>query len=818
VSVILRRSPRLLAVLLALSPRVWADAPLPVNAPAGVGQQALSVSLVDGEPVAASCPAAPCSKPAVPLGLPRELRGKPSRGQVVVLGEGRRAVVVSTSDGMREFKAVVAAPLGSGAPKLLFSGLVGLTSGQEGSRSGPMVQISEPDDAGARRIVVGEQHEAVSLCGRPTVLSPRVLDPKDLELKAAKVQRLSVAERDAARQVEARRVADGEASTAAASVLTVLAASSAVGAPQALTDGDVETTWSENLGGTGRGEFVVMRAPPELPLTGLELTIRPKTSEVENGASPRQLFLVGPKEVVHVTLPEDAWQSPGARYQVALQPPLQSSCLALVLDNSYAESSAARVTIAELSVVSELSAGELPALVAALAGGGQRAEAAKALLAASGVPGFTAVAAAFGSLDEGGRRVALEVLDRAPCQLSAPVYVQALTGRIDAQARHAERGLRRCGAASGDALEQALAKVDKSDKHAMPLLVSELTLVDPARAVRAFLPLMNEKTVLRRRLLRAALAQAARLPAAAGAVRSALADPSLPDVAVIDLLRALGDGARGYEPQASAALARLLGGAPSFRSRFLLLGPLSALSGVSANADAAFRRRLTDEQDARVRAAALSLVSEPARFRPELLGALGASDVRVREASVKALGAGQGAFAQAALTERLEEDRWPLVRAASADALGRLPSSAAVDQALTSALDDDSPLVRARSVRALGDRGVFAAAPRVRDRLIDDQEWPEVRAAAARSLGALCDVGSLDELGAFAAKLADPMASPDAQLIAAGAVLALGAIGTPQAAALLTPLTDKKAPPQARRAARAALSARNTCRSRAAKP
>lgn len=801
----------IIAALLALTARARADVALPVHVPAGAGQQALSVSLQKGELVAASCAAPPCHTGAVSLGLPAELQGKPARAEVVPLGGGRRAVVVSSTDGARQFRALVAAPLGAGAPRILFSGLVGLLSGQDGARSGPMVQVSEADESGARRVLVGEEHEAVSLCGRPTILAPRVLDPRDLELKAAKVQRLTVAERDAARSVSATRIADEEPSSAA-SVLSALAASSAIGAPQALTDGDPETTWSEGLGGSGKGEFVVMRAPPELPISGLELTIRPKTRELEQGAAPQQLFIVGPKDVVHVTLPEDAWKSPGARYRVPLSPPLQSSCLAVVLDTAFDASPAAKVTLAEVAVTSEQSAAELPALVAALAGGGQRAEAAKALLSAGGQPAFNAVAQAFPQLDEGGRRVALEVMDRAPCELSAPTYVAALTGKIEAQARHAESRLRRCGASAGEALEQALAKTDKTDKRLLPLLVNQLTLVDPARAVRAFLPLMSEKTVLRRRLLRTALAQASRKPAAAPAIRAALSDPSTPEVALVDLLRALGDGAVEYRAEALAALQRLQTRPTSFRTRYLLLGPAAVLSRVSPQADASYRQRLNADPDAHVRAAALAFVREPKRFQKELLKGLADPDMRVREASVKALSSSEAAFAGSALAERLQEDPWPLVRAAAADALAHHPASPALDEPLTVALEDDSALVRARSVRALGERNVRAAADRIRDRLIDDQEWPEVRAQAARSLGALCDASSVDVLAAFAQKLTDPMASVDAQLIAAGAVQALGRIAPPSLKELLSPLSAKSAPPQARRAARAALEARETCR------
>jgi HEAT repeat protein len=803
--------PLILGVL-CVAPRVaFADQGLPAHAPAGAGQQALSVVATKGDVMVAACATSPCSAGALSLGVPTALRSKAPRADVVNLGAGRRAIVVTVTDGSQTFQAVVAAPLAAGAPKVLFAGLVGYLNGQDGTRSGPLVQVSEPAADGSRRVLVGEQNEAVSLCGRATILAPQLLNPSDLELHAAKVQRLGVQERDGARKVKAVRVADDDPSVAARSVLSALAASSAIGAPQALTDGDPETTWSENVGGDGKGEFVITHAPPDLPITGLELSIRPKLKELADGAAPERLFIVGPHDAVEVSLPEDAWKSPGARYRVMLDPPLQSSCLAVVLDSAFSQSKTAQVTIAELSVLAELSAQRLPELVAALAGGGQRSEAVKSLLIAGGRPAFEAVAKAFDGLDEGGKRVALDVLDQAPCEVSAPVYVSALSGKFEAHMRHAQGRLGRCGAAGGEALAQALNKTDKTDKRLMPLLVAQLTITDPARAVTAFMPLMDEKTVMRRRLLRTALAQAARSVTAAKSVRAALADPSTPAVALVDLLRALGDAAPRYQPEAGQALARLSHGTPDFRARYLLLGPTAVLSRVSPEADAAFRKDLAGDPDAHVRSAALGLVQEPQRFQPELLKSLADKDVRVREAGVHALTAPEASFASQALTQRLADDQWPLVRAAAADALSRLPAGAALDKPLVKALIDDSPLVRARSIRALGERHAQGVADRIRDRLIDKDEWPEVRAEAARSLGTLCDADSADVLAAFASKLGDPMASPDAQLIATGALMSLARLSPANLAQKLAPLSDKKAPAQARRAAATALSTRDTC-------
>jgi hypothetical protein len=809
----LERPVKCLAAVLVLlvSSASFAQTPqsLPVHAPSGSGQMALSVfSAAGGEIAAAACAAPPCSTAALPLGVPPELRGKPVRAQVLMIGEGRRAVVVSIDHGPRAFRAVVAAPFAGTTPKLVFAGLVGLLTGEEGLRSGPMVQVWEPEPDGTRRILVGEEHESVSLCGRPAMLSPRVLHAKDLELKAAKVQRLSGEERRRARSVRAVRVPDDELNLGQGAVLTALSASSAIGAPQALTDGDVETTWAEDVGGSGRGEFVIMRAPPDLDIKGLELTVRPKLRAPERGASPQRFYLASARELYEVTLPEDAWQHPGARYRIPLEPVLRGDCLALVLDTAFDEAPGARVTLAELAVVSEFSPHELPALVGALAGGGQRAEAARSVLVAAGAPAFRAVAEAFGTLDEGGRRVALEVMDQAPCSASAPVYVQALLGASRAQVLHARARLRRCGSDGGAALASALAG---ARPEMLGPLSMELSLTDPARAASVLAPLLNRQRAPGRRILRSALAQASRQRAAAPALRQALSDASLDDTARIDLLRALGDRARELEPEASRALFQLLGGQPSFRTRYLLLGPAAVLAEHDAEARSQFERMLASDPDPRVRAAALSLVRAPAKQRAPVLRGLGDPDVRVREAAARALATPSASFADAQLVERLREDRWPLVRAAAADALAQQPRGARADDALTGALDDDSPLVRARSMRGLAERRVPGVSGRIRRRLLDAGEWPEVRAEAARALGTLCDGASKAALAEWAEKLANPMASPNEQMIASAAVVALGRLAPPDLKQILAPLFRDTAPTSARRLAASALAPSETC-------
>ena len=393
------RTARIAGVLLILGPLLVAP---PAHAAGNVvafaapapGQAGLAVGFdAAGALRVVSCAAPGCAiERGREVPFPAELRPAIANAQfsVVGIGEGRRAVVVSLTESAptRAWSAVLAGALGAGEPSLVFAGYTGFTAGEDGMRRGKRVDISPPDESGARRIVIGDIQEDLSLCGRPAVLAPQLLASADLKLHPAKVQRLSIEERERARQVDAVRLSPGAAPGTPVGVLRAIAATSAIGSPGALTDGNPETTWAENRGGSGRGEFVLLNAPPELPISGLNVQIRPAAATLEHGAAPREFWIASARDLVHVTMPEDAWKHPGASYGVKLEPPLQGDCLALVTESAFDESAPARVTFAEISPQTEFDSASVPALVAALAGGGERAQAAEAVLRAIGQPGF----------------------------------------------------------------------------------------------------------------------------------------------------------------------------------------------------------------------------------------------------------------------------------------------------------------------------------------------------------------------------------------------------------------------------------------------
>jgi HEAT repeat protein len=779
-----------------------------VSAPASGGQLALSVGVdPSGALRASTCAQAPCDlKPGLTLELPQKLAQR-AQMRLYPIGAKRHAVHVRAGDpdSTRTWEAVVTAPAGSGPPKVVFQGSTGLVEGEYGLRYGPMVVVSEAEADGSRHIVVGEQREDTTLCGRPAVLAPQILAPADLELHPAKVQRLPPAERARALRVTARRMAEAPANSTR--LLRAVAASSAVGSPQALTDGDPETTWAENRGGDGRGEFVVMQAAPELPIRSFVVVVRPARGSVERGVSPRQFWLATPTSLILVTLPEDAWEHPGSSYEIPLPQAFSTDCVALVTETAYRAERGSQVTFAELVAHSDLDSASPQALAQSLKGGGARAEAAATALRLLGEPGFLAVAGVFHQLDDPGRSVALSVLDAAPCTTSALVYVSALTLGAPGQRHHARTRLERCGEVAGEPLEAALRK---GSSKQLALLADELALAAPAKAWRVLLPFFGSRPASERRALRKALAHAASSPSARPAIVAALNDTALPEAVSLDLLRALGPRLTEYAPESERAFLRLARPEASFRTKFLLTEPASGLMPSSTAARDFLARALRWDARPEIRAQAARVMTDPTKFQTELEAALADPAVRVREAAVGSLGGPKGAFAYPGVVRRLAEDPWPLVRRAAAEALGSQPPNPQVDQALIKALEDSSPNVRMATAQALGERRATVAGPSLSDRLADRNEVMSVRQAAARALGRACANTAADDLTRYARMLVDPTAGED-RVLAPTALGALGRLHPPDLERRLAPLLAPGAPVAIRSAARATLNRPRHC-------
>jgi hypothetical protein len=771
------------------------------------GQQTLAVAFDgDGQLRAAVCARAPCTLEratviAVPAAEAR--RATSARLSIVGIGLSRRAVVVEIPPSGPEsgWTAVVAAPLTGDKPLVPFAGATGFRDGLEGERTGNMVLVSDG-------VYVGLEREGNDLCGRRAILSPKALDPATLTLVPAKLQRLTEKERDAATSVAASPTADAPP----ARLLTpAWATSAAEGASITnLVDGNVETVWAEGKSGAGRGEFVVLRAPREVPIVSFEVALG-SAGKPDQGAVPKELFVATDRELFKVTLPADA-QRGGARYAIALPAQVRTSCVGVVIESAFSEDKGARVGLAEIAARPALVSNPTE-LVDKIAAGGPDADSSAALIRAGDRAGFEALASRFASLDENARRIALDVLDDAPCDVAITAYMDALAGPFEAQRIHGRDAFSRCRSAATPLIPAALARTPARAKAA---LVDELAGIAPAGLVSAVLPLLEKAKSADRRAYRAGLARASAASETRELFARALGDEHMGPIATIDVLRSLGDALPTFREAAHGAFVRMSGDKASFRNRFLLLGPASVLSEKDNSARAFVRSAIANDPDPRVRAEAVRSVRTPKLFSAELVRGLDDGAVRVREASAVALGAGRIDESGAALAYRLTQDVWPLVRRASARALGDLGPNGSIDAELGRATMDDSPDVRREVLRAIGVRRAVSQAESVRERFSDKDEIDSVRAAAAVSLGRLCDTASLDSLTKRARKIATPMSDESDRVIGRGALTALSLIGPSDLKKRLEPFWAKGVPRSITELAAKAVAARGVCGS--AKP
>jgi HEAT repeats len=792
-----------LGVVLWQSPSDAAPVTAPAVARGENGQRTLAVGFDgQGRLRAAVCEKAPCALDvATEIPAPESVakRATAARLTIVGIGGGRRAIVVEVPEVEpgKSWGAVLAGPFTGDKPVVSFSGYTGFVEGLEGERTGPMVLISDG-------VYVGTEREGSDLCGRRAMLSPKALDPKTLGLVPVKLQRLTEKERDAA---VAAVVEPSSGAPSPPLLRPIWATSAATGTAVAhLADGKPETVWAEGKSGVGRGEFAIFRSPREVPIAAFELSVR-SAKGPEPEAVPRDLYLVTDHETYRVTLPADAAQTAGARYDVKLPTPVRTGCVGLVLESAFIDDKASRVGIAEFNAKPALPTNPAE-LIEKIAAGGPDAEAAGSMLRVADKAALEALSVRFPSLDENARRIALDVLDDAPCDVAVPAYLAALAGPVEAQRIHVRNVFPRCSGVSSSAIGAALSKLSGGARAA---LVDELAGLAPAALTSTLLPMIDTAKVVDRRAYRAGLARASAATEAHGLIAKALSGAELGTVGTIDVLRALGDSLPGYGDAAHAALVRVLGGKASFRSRFLLLGPAAVLAPSDASARAYLRSSIASDSDARIRAEASRSVQTPKLYYAELARGLEDRAVRVREAAASALGAGHVDESGAALAYRLTQDSWPLVRRAAAHALGDLAPNPTIDSGLGRALQDESADVRREVLHAIGLRRAGSQVELVRERWNDREEVDSVRAAAAIALGKVCDVASLDSLTERAQKIAMPMNDDSDRVIGRGALTALSIMAPRDLKQRLKPFWAKGVPRSISELATAAVASRGEC-------
>jgi HEAT repeat protein len=443
-----------------------------------------------------------------------------------------------------------------------------------------------------------------------------------------------------------------------------------------------------------------------------------------------------------------------------------------------------------------------------LKGGGPRAEAAAGVLKRAGDRGVVAAEAAYEALDAAGRALAVDVAAAAhTCVASAGVLTRALTDSDEV------------------VRQKALAKLEQPHcgHEAVPILIAGLNVpgtrarvavllasIAPSQALTPIANVLGQGSALERGAVRGALAHAA-VAAPAPELALLLSQERAAD-ARIELLRATEARLGLVKEAADSALEQLLGGEPSFRTRYLLAAPLAALAKAGdASAEGRFVGLLESDEDAAVRARAAELAGASPTTQNALGEAVADSDPRVRGAALRTIASSRVVSAKGAAINVLGKDPWTFVRASAATALAALPASEPSDRALGRAVEDPSPAVRSAAVRALATHKAAAFAPTILGRLVDPREDPDVRVAAARALGALCDTHAVDKLVDYAVLGAS---SPDPNDVAIGlaATDALSEVHPADLEKRLQKVRGNGNRPDAKRAAEVAIASRGICR------
>jgi hypothetical protein len=794
------------ASILLAAPAARADGPLKRVVPAGGGLDAFDVAIDPAAGVVHVVRGGRTKDLAIPIDRSR-IDATAASIEVVPVGDGRSVARVRVPDAQRKdlaFEAVLSAQ----GDEPIFAGLTGYTRGEEGDRSGQVVLVYDRD-AQSKFVIVAESREDTRICGQATTpLGARGLDAHTMQLRGATLHRIDKKARDAAQRV----IAQPRTSTAAPLARVLVATGGSAPGPTALTDGKLDTVWSEQRPGDGHGEFVTMRAPSDLPIHALVVTIAPGKPKPD-GAAPRTFFVALDDRLLQVTMPEDAWQKPEQAYDIPLPTPARTTCVAIVLDEAYTRGAAApEVSIAELSAITKFDVDGAKLADVARALGSPRGEEAAALLRRAGNDGLTAVTAEYASLDARGRALAVDVASSVGSCTGpgAELLTRALADREVEVRKRALGRIERCGKAAGDALVLAVRSDDEAVRAAAaPLLAT----VAASLAVEPLAEQMGKGAPETRRAVRGAFARAA-----AGATRdrllALLTKRDTPVAARLDLLRAAGAKLPELRPEADAAIADLLRASPDMPTRYLLAQPLAHLAR-APDATTGELSRLAElarrDPEWAVRARAVELAAGIAPLASTIIAAAADPEPRVREAAMRAMATSGLAAGSTAASQALAKDEWTFVRMAAADALGAFPDDVAGSTALAASLGDASPKVRWTSLAALGKRHSVTQAPLVRERLDDTREDPEVRAFAARTLGAMCMQNATDRLTKLAYLARAPVDEADDR-IGIAAIEALGALHPADLESRLAPLRAKDVRLPVRRAAERALSEPAVCR------
>jgi len=539
--------------------------------------------------------------------------------------------------------------------------------------------------------------------------------------------------------------------------------------PLAVDDGDPKTSWTEGLGGDGRGEFLTARSTSAgYAVRGVRIIPGDASSAAafrgKNRVRRFQLLL-GPKADQHfdVEIPDDPAADAthfAEPYWVVLPKPTPAACMTLVITEVARGSEASpprnfgTTAIADLAIFTDLDGPEGVGRLVDDIATGPDCQQRVPLLVQLGEPAVIVTAQSILGAKGLGRECLVEGLVALAPAPQSPIVTDALAASLSSATDKEERlvtaALKIAPAPPIATLSQLLqGKTPKGDA---------VGLLDRQRAARVLGALSQPEA-------------ASALVGAAGqgpeplrlAVVKALGDSTAVDPALLlgamakvdktestryaDLVRALVPSIHQRTEHHAAILAALRGAlepAQDFQVRARAVMALGDLRLPEATSDLITLRKSSDEPVLRY-LAARELVSIGG---PDGIGALREAlhddDPRVRETAAMGLGRLKDTWSGQALIAAAKEEGWPFVRRAELEALGHL-CVAGTGDLMIRATERDVDQVR---------RAALVTLVRCKD--------TRARTILLRTLGLRNEAATLRELaGALIGELGDKSAAHD---------------------------------------------------------
>lgn len=724
-----------------------------------------------------SCARSPISL-SVPL--PLEAQGLKHQVRILTLKEGVPAFLVKLGDmDSRHYSILVLGAERGGAsqaelpaPQLILKGWT----------DGAAQQISVQESAtGDRVLLTSGVVEAV--CGRSLSENTKMLDSASGQFRSSRLPVLAAQERK-----DARPLALVPAQWEPTDLALRLKASSPEPAPA--SDGDRKTAWQRGH------DFVELSLPassrPGEILLQLAESENPQESQMWLATSKSVFLLELPAlsgALLSVTLPEESL--PGDNRCIALVQPQTPAPLAEAL---------VRVTAQPLPTAQEL----LSLLESPDAG------LSEAALGFAEPETVLLLAGKFPRLNPLGRDRALSLAQRLPHGAGAPVLVAAYEFGNEDQREAALADLKKYPEAGAASLGARLHLTSSERLESVAMTLVEL---NAAKSVGFLLgEVKRERAAERRLILREAIARAAASDSGRAALRPSVEQKvKWPRHVQLEIVRALRPSLRDWD-KAGLALVEALSQGASFREAYLLVPVASDWLEQSPMLRAAYRDWLAGKlptglkptQRAALQVRIYEALTERSakgaeNYRDLSVVLLQSENVRVRAAALDWLAQFPGADLVKPARNLLEDDAWPRVRAASALTLGSVAATDArvseevIDDLGSQLRSDDDPGVRRALIRGLSLVSSGESLEQLRRALEKDEDY-KVRAEAARALGRLCDVSSLDRLTDLAHELGRAPAGDGPVTLSLAALSALIDINPTDLDARVAPLLSEEVP------------------------